>query len=259
MIVLDPGHGGNDSGACAFGIQEKDLNLSVAREAKKYLAVCGHTVLMTRDSDTSMSLKERGCFSVNKGADVFLSIHHDAADVESARGCHGFHELSAPNGAKLAKYVAEEIAIRNQVPFSYGEAASDWFGKRLGVLNGCNNWVKVTAALVECLFLTNPIESAIAKTGDYAEKTGYAIAMGIQKFLELPLIAYTGTADVGSQSHDVDEISSWASSAAQFMKSNEMSDCTRPKEAATREEVWCYLERLYNLIRTKATSGVLVK
>lgn len=249
-IMLDVGHGGQDAGAVANGTTEKNINLEVATKAKVFLIGAGHNVRMTRDSDIYLSLGDRAKVSVNWPADVFLSIHHDCADVDSANGCHGFYDNeSAPNGKDLATKVSTAIKDTNGINFSYGEAASDWFGKHLGVLSNYNNWKVVTAALVECAFLSNYGNSLIIKKEGYAERTGLAIAAGIQKHLKLPAISHTPVDENNDQPPMEGTISPWAKEAADWMKVKGLSGCTRPKEALTREEAWCYLQRLYNLIK----------
>ena len=74
VIVLDPGHGGHDPGAVAFGTNEKDLNLKVAEFTKEYLSkYYGVKILMTREDNTFLSLSERYRFSNENNADL-LSV-----------------------------------------------------------------------------------------------------------------------------------------------------------------------------------------
>ena len=83
-IVLDPGHGGRFPGACAHGLEEKEINLSVARKLKRMLEDQGIEVLMTRTRDTELSedlstdLDLRCDFTNSKRADIFVSIHANA-------------------------------------------------------------------------------------------------------------------------------------------------------------------------------------
>lgn len=78
-IVLDPGHGGRDPGACAYGIEEEDITLLQARKAKQILREHGYrNVVMTRNGDKYVSLDDR--VVAGKGADVFLSFHCDSFD-----------------------------------------------------------------------------------------------------------------------------------------------------------------------------------
>ncbi|TES92231.1 MAG: N-acetylmuramoyl-L-alanine amidase, partial [Candidatus Cloacimonadota bacterium] len=75
-IVIDPGHGGRDPGAVGpSGLTEKEIALKISRELKKMLIKKGFTVLMTRDDDTFVTLRERSRLANNSGADLFISIH----------------------------------------------------------------------------------------------------------------------------------------------------------------------------------------
>jgi len=81
-IVIDPGHGGEATGAIGpTGLQEKDINLSVARYLKRFLDEEGFFVILTRDGDYDVPLEERVRISVENKADIFISIHHNASAV----------------------------------------------------------------------------------------------------------------------------------------------------------------------------------
>ena len=86
-IVLDPGHGGKDPGAIGItGLYEKDVVLDIAKRLKKNLVQNGFNVMMTRDKDVFIPLDERANFASRNKADLFISIHANAAP---ARGAHG--------------------------------------------------------------------------------------------------------------------------------------------------------------------------
>jgi N-acetylmuramoyl-L-alanine amidase len=81
VIMLDSGHGGDDSGAIRHGVKESRLNLAAALELRKYLELLGAKVIMTRDSDRAVSLNERFDAVETKKPDLFISLHHnDASD-----------------------------------------------------------------------------------------------------------------------------------------------------------------------------------
>lgn len=86
-LVLDPGHGGKDGGACANGGKEKNINLQVALEVRRLINrdYPGVKVLMTRDRDVFVGLQERARFANRNKADLFLSIHTNSAG-RSAQG-----------------------------------------------------------------------------------------------------------------------------------------------------------------------------
>lgn len=86
VIVLDPGHGGHDSGAKKFGAVEKDVVLSFAKVLRGKLEATGrYKVLMTRDNDSFVELDERRDFAERNKAALFIAVHADYAST-SARG-----------------------------------------------------------------------------------------------------------------------------------------------------------------------------
>lgn len=77
-IIIDPGHGGKDQGAMVAGVNEAQVTLAVAKELKADLAKLGYRALMTRESDTFISLPDRPKFASEKGGDLFISLHCNA-------------------------------------------------------------------------------------------------------------------------------------------------------------------------------------
>nr|WP_321456853.1 N-acetylmuramoyl-L-alanine amidase [uncultured Cohaesibacter sp.] len=87
LIVLDPGHGGIDTGAVAPGVQESKVVLSFAKSLRKSLEKQGkYRVLLTRDNDRFISLSKRVAFAQKHKADLFLSIHADIVKEHYVRG-----------------------------------------------------------------------------------------------------------------------------------------------------------------------------
>jgi len=93
VVVLDPGHGGYDPGAVAYGLEEKTLNLKLALEVAESLS--GIKVLLTRDRDVFVSLADRVALSRRAGPDLFLSLH---ANAGGGRGFESFISSSLPAG-----------------------------------------------------------------------------------------------------------------------------------------------------------------
>jgi N-acetylmuramoyl-L-alanine amidase len=87
-VVIDPGHGGADPGAVYGGVREKDINLKVALLLGGLIAEgCPDVkVIYTRDKDVAVGLAERGNIANKAGANLFISIHSDAAESKNARG-----------------------------------------------------------------------------------------------------------------------------------------------------------------------------
>jgi N-acetylmuramoyl-L-alanine amidase len=75
LVVLDPGHGGNDPGAVGNGLKEKDINLAIGLKMEKALKAKGFDVKMTRRTDLYLKLQERTDIANKANADMFVSIH----------------------------------------------------------------------------------------------------------------------------------------------------------------------------------------
>ena len=108
LIVLDPGHGGKDPGAISIsGRYEKVITLKMAQEVKRALEKTGkYRVLLTRNTDKALALRERVRFAHNNRADLFLSIHADSARNKSARGL-SVYTISEKASDKEAAMLAE--------------------------------------------------------------------------------------------------------------------------------------------------------
>ena len=85
-VMIDPGHGGSEPGAPGTIRREKELNLAVALKLRDELERRGFNVIMTRDRDTTVPLRQRVEIANASPADIFVSIHHDAAHNTAARG-----------------------------------------------------------------------------------------------------------------------------------------------------------------------------
>jgi N-acetylmuramoyl-L-alanine amidase len=109
VIVVDPGHGGEDSGARKFGTVEKDVVLSFSLRLREKLAATGfYKVLMTRDQDVFIPLEERRTFAERNQAALFIAIHADYTQRASARGAT-IYSLR-PHVADALKRSAEDTA-----------------------------------------------------------------------------------------------------------------------------------------------------
>jgi len=108
VIVIDPGHGGKDSGATGNGYMEKDIVLQVGLQLAEQLRSMGYTVYMTRSNDTFIELKDRTKFANDKLADLFLSVHANAipkgSDANAAYGIETY--FLSPGRSERAMRVA---------------------------------------------------------------------------------------------------------------------------------------------------------
>jgi N-acetylmuramoyl-L-alanine amidase len=110
IVVLDPGHGGVDPGAVgAGGTHEKELTLAIAREIRRQLEATGrYRVVMTRDDDIFVQLRERVAKARAVNADIFLSIHADSIGSAQTRGASIYTLSETASDAEAAALAARE-------------------------------------------------------------------------------------------------------------------------------------------------------
>ena len=109
-IVIDPGHGGKDPGAMAFGLKEKDIVLRIAKKLAPVLQKelrC--EVLLTRDDDTFIPLEERTAIANTQNADLFISLHINAHPSAKVRGLETYY-LNLSTNAEAMRVAARENA-----------------------------------------------------------------------------------------------------------------------------------------------------
>lgn len=107
IVVLDPGHGGEDPGAVgATGLTEKSVVLAIARETRKLLEAKGYKVYMTRNEDVFIPLRVRVAKARSVKADIFVSIHADASPKATARGTGVFALSQKGATSEAARYLA---------------------------------------------------------------------------------------------------------------------------------------------------------
>ncbi len=109
-IVLDPGHGGSESGAVGpSGVEEKDLTLLLARALKSRLeSALGVRVILTRDEDASLPHATRTAIANQNKADLFISLHLNSAFGASARGAETYFLSTTASDERAARSAEEE-------------------------------------------------------------------------------------------------------------------------------------------------------
>jgi N-acetylmuramoyl-L-alanine amidase len=109
-IIIDPGHGGKDPGAMAFGMKEKDIVLDIAKKLAPILEKELHCeVLLTRDRDVFIPLEERTAIANSKNADLFISLHINAHPSAKVRGLETYY-LNLTTNAEAMRVAARENA-----------------------------------------------------------------------------------------------------------------------------------------------------
>ncbi|MEH2052959.1 N-acetylmuramoyl-L-alanine amidase [Nostoc sp.] len=175
-IVLDPGHGGKETGASGpTGYLEKDVNLVVSKLLRDDLVRRGATVVMTREDDREVSLVERQAIISREEPAIALSIHHnslpDDGDAEKTKGFGAF--WYHPQAHNLA------IFLQNYVVKKLGRPSYGVFWDNLAL-------TRPTAApsvLLELGFMSNPDEFEQVVNPEEQKKMAKAIAQGITEWL----------------------------------------------------------------------------
>ena len=107
-ICLDAGHGGSDPGATSGKLYEKDINLKVVKAMEEYLKPYVDIVL-TRDTDKTVSLEERANIANKANVDLFFSVHCNSSDNTAAKGWECYIVSKGGNAEKLAKRVEANV------------------------------------------------------------------------------------------------------------------------------------------------------
>ena len=171
-VVIDPGHGGKDPGATSvLGTREKDMVLEVARMVAAELTAQGVEVIMTRSDDRFIELEDRPAIAARVRADLFVSIHADAAANRLAAGFTAYVDNSPSKGSLAAANAILRRMCDNCSPTpSRGVKNASY-----RVLVGS----RTPAVLIELGFLTNRAEAALLGSPGYQRSAAHAIALGI--------------------------------------------------------------------------------
>lgn len=176
IIVIDPGHGGKDPGATTkIGVYEKDIALAVALKVGALLK--DDEVVYTRTEDVYVGLSERALIANQAQAGLFVSIHCNSVDDESAHGMEVYHHTHASEAAKRAAR-----AIYDKLLPASGLRGRGVKSKDLAVLRE----TKMPAVLVELGFISNPGDRAKLTDFTWQDDAALAIAEGIVEAVGKP-------------------------------------------------------------------------
>ncbi|PMC39737.1 N-acetylmuramoyl-L-alanine amidase [Bacillus sp. UMB0899] len=173
-IVIDPGHGGRDSGAVgASGTLEKNVTLSTAKLVYDKLKSAGANVFMTRSNDTYISLNSRVSTSHYRNAKAFISIHFDSTTNRSVSGTTTYYYNSLKDGP-LAKNIGNELVKQTKMRDR---------GQKFGNFHVLRE-NKAPAVLLELGFLSNRTEELTVATTSYQERASQGIFNGLAQYFK---------------------------------------------------------------------------
>ena len=213
VVVLDPGHGGQDSGAMCGSVMEKDLTLDVARRVDRLLDSEGIATLMTRLGDSYASLVDRAAFGNRVKDSIFISIHFNEDNKPVANGVETYyaaHQITSvstlaswlpffsrppsnspkPESQSLASFIQQALVARTG-SLDRGTQAKQFFV----IAN-----VTSPAVLIEGGFITNQDELSKLASEGYRDQLAAAVADGILRYRNVVSQRKSAVAATGQKS-----------------------------------------------------------
>lgn len=181
LVVLDPGHGGEDTGTKSLTTpkyQEKFLTLSTSLLVKNYLQQMGYVVKMTRHKDIFIPLDKRSLFANSAEPALFVSVHYNSAPSKEAEGIEVFYYKNDEDKSRTrsSHHLADSV-LKRMIQTTQA--------KSRGVKHGNFAVIRETtmpAILIEGGFLTNQSEMERIKDPSYLKKLAWGIAQGVDDY-----------------------------------------------------------------------------
>jgi N-acetylmuramoyl-L-alanine amidase len=208
LIVLDPGHGGNDPGAIGPNkLEEKSAVLAIAMRVKSYLAAQSVDVMVTRNDDVFIPLKNRATFANTKEADLFVSIHCNSSPSSTVRGTRSYiysRVASSKEAAEAAKFENKDMGVLEFLLHDLRKGADEDLSIEAAgniqhslVKSLALRWepterapfyvlanTNMPSVLVETAFISNPSEAERLNDANFRDKLAHGIAEGIIEYLK---------------------------------------------------------------------------
>jgi N-acetylmuramoyl-L-alanine amidase len=214
-IVIDPGHGGDDTGAIAAnGLSERDLTMAVARRLASELRARGHAVRLTRTDGEGRALSDRTALANRLEAKLFISLHANASNFSSVKGAETYYmsldDQATDEAAAATARLENEAGARDEpqsdldlILWDLAQASvlnesaelAVSVQTRLNALLGIRDrgvkqapFVVLTGAtmpaiLVEVGFLSNPAEASRLAEAEHQQALAQTVATGVEAFL----------------------------------------------------------------------------
>lgn len=182
IVIIDPGHGGNDPGAAHFGLVEKNLNLSISQKVMALIEQDGRIkAYATRNSDVFVELIDRSTFGNDIG-DLFISIHNNASEYNP--NAHGietyYYNRDLGNHIGMSSKVAAEKLHRRLLEY-LGSFERKLSHNNLSVIREST----IPAVFLEIGFISNEEEAALLAAENYQWLVAQAIFDGIIEIFEV--------------------------------------------------------------------------
>src|ERR687893_791657 len=188
-IVVDPGHGGEETGYAEGETTEADLVFDLASRIEGRLAAAGATVYLTRGRHQNPSPAERTAFANDARADLFIALHLDAHSSEHARGVASYYYgtgsgASSTVGEEFANLARREVIARTGM-LDCGSHAKTWDILRM---------TRMPAVRVDCGYLSHPVDRLLLLDARLRSTVAQAVVAAVQRlFLPAEADPPTGT------------------------------------------------------------------
>lgn len=191
VLLIDPGHGGEDGGTqSSSGLLEKDINLSISKKLQELLVLSGYQVKMTRETDCSIgdaslsTVKERKVSDLQRRLSIvsetpntiLVSIHQNYFAESKYYGTQVFYSVNREESSALAEAIRVSVTSMLQPENKRENKPAT---ESIYLLDRA----QVPAVLVECGFLSNPEEAMHLENETYQEQMAFCIYQGIVRFL----------------------------------------------------------------------------
>ena len=212
LVILDPGHGGEDQGAKGPGNElEKDITLAVARATAARLQAAGLATRLTREGDETVPLTDRTALANRLQATVFISIHANASAARGAKGAETYYMSADASDPQAAQAAAQENAgapkdtvqlilwdLAHVANLNNSARLAREIQEKLNALQSTRDrgirqapfyvltGATMPAALVEVGFLSNPDEAGRLLARDTQDQIAAALAGAISDFIRNP-------------------------------------------------------------------------
>lgn len=176
LVIIDPGHGGDDEGCSREDVKEKEINLEISLLLAAKLHEMGIDAVLTReDNETQLSLEDRVTMAEEQNADLFISIHQNACDEKesSVEGVEVWYRGNNPDCKRLAQLVSMGAVDKTGAKERELVESDELYVIRESSMPSC---------LIETGFLSNKKERKALSDPAYQEKMAAGIAWGIQYY-----------------------------------------------------------------------------
>jgi len=236
-ICIDPGHGGYDPGATGNGLEEKDISLKLGLMLRdRLLNRYECEVIVTRETDTFVSLSDRAYMANARNADLFVSIHINGHDNTAANGYEDFIHSAAQRATTDIRRSIHGLV--SQVWVNAGRTDRGMKTANFQVLRE----TRMPAVLLENGFISNAKDAQLLQNSGFREKLAEAMAEGIASALKLERKETGPFPDVPADH--------WAADAIKFVSEQGVMSgfpdgAFRPDNTITRAQLAAVIEKIY--------------